>query len=182
MGLLLERRAIKKTPQTDTILRDVRRHISQLKLFLLFSVFVQQETASIAEPLPNRQHCANSLSWPNFARDSRLKFHLKSWIRLLCLLPGSKNAILAKSLTLGAPVPSLLYRWGPNLVCWSRPMVDAYVPNFVTIGLFYLIRAAKNPKFCRFFGIRRFVVSPVGGIRRKLDMNVQLQTFPYPVV
>jgi len=52
-----------------------------------------------------------------------------------------------------------------------------YVPNFVSIGLFYRLLAAKTPKFCRFlnFGIlwcRQYL--------RKLNMGAQLQTFPYP--
>ena len=34
---------------------------------------------------------------------------------------------------------------------YSRPTVYAYVPNFVSIGLFCRPLAAKTPKFCRFF-------------------------------
>jgi len=39
--------------------------------------------------------------------------------------------------------------------------------------------AAKNRNFA-VFGLRHFVVSPVGGNLRKLNGGAQLQTFPYP--
>ena len=35
-------------------------------------------------------------------------------------------------------------------MCYSRPAVYAYVPNFVSIGLFCSPVAAKNHNFCRF--------------------------------
>ena len=41
-------------------------------------------------------------------------------------------------------------------MCYSRSTVYAYVPNFVSIGLFCRPLAAKNPNFCqflRFFGL-----------------------------
>ena len=38
----------------------------------------------------------------------------------------------------------------------------------------------ENPQFLPFFGLRNSVVSPVGGILRKLNMGAQLQAFPYP--
>ena len=38
----------------------------------------------------------------------------------LCRLPVTKNRNFGQILTfLGAPVPTPLYRWGPNLECWS---------------------------------------------------------------
>ena len=54
-----------------------------------------------------------------------------------------------------APVPTPFYRSGPNLVCYSRLTVYAYLPNFVSIGLFCRPLAAKNLNLCRFldFGI-----------------------------
>jgi len=39
------------------------------------------------------------------------------------------------------------------LVCYSRPAVYAYVPNFVSIGLFCRSLAAKNPQFLTYFAI-----------------------------
>jgi len=36
-------------------------------------------------------------------------------------------------------------------VCYSRPTVYAYVPNFVSVGLFCRPLLAKNPQFCRFW-------------------------------
>jgi len=58
----------------------------------------------------------------------------------------------------------------------EQTMVYAYVPNFVSIALFCRSLAVKNHNFCRFFGLRQFVVSPIGGSLRK---GAQLQAFPY---
>ena len=56
---------------------------------------------------------------------------------------------------LGAPVLTPFYRWGPNLVSYSRPTVYVYLPNFVSNGLFCRPAAAETPNVCRFldFGI-----------------------------
>ena len=57
----------------------------------------------------------------------------------------------------------------------------AYVPNFVSIGLFYRPQSGgEKPQFLPFFGLRHLVVSPVGGSMRKLNTGAQLRTFPYP--
>jgi len=66
------------------------------------------------------------------------------------------------------------------MVCYSRPTAYAYVPNFVSISLFCRPLLAKTPNFCRFFGIRHLVLSPVGNSLTKLNTNAHLQTFPYP--
>jgi len=42
--------------------------------------------------------------------------------------------------------------------------------------------AAENPNFCRFFGLRHLVVSPIGSSLRQLNTDAQPQTFPYPTV
>ena len=55
---------------------------------------------------------------------------------------GQKLQFWANFDILGAPVSTPFYRW-PNLVCYSRPTVYAYVPNFVSIGLFCRPVAAK---------------------------------------
>ena len=65
-------------------------------------------------------------------------------------------------------------------MCYSRPMVYAYLPNFVSIGLVCRPLAAKNPQFLRFFGHRHLVLSPIGNSLTKLNTSAQLQTFPYP--
>jgi len=74
----------------------------------------------------------------------------------------------------GGPVPTLFYRWDPNLVCYSRPTVYAYVQHFVLIGLFWRPLAAKNTNFCRFFWNRHLVASPVGSSLRKFNTGAQL--------
>jgi len=43
------------------------------------------------------------------------------------------------------------------MVCYSRPTVYAYVPNFLSIGLFCRPLLAKNINFCRFW-ISAFIV------------------------
>ena len=59
----------------------------------------------------------------------------------------TKNHNLGQILTYGTS----FYRWRPNLVCYSKPMVYAYVPNFVSIGLFCHPLLAKNSNFCYFW-------------------------------
>ena len=66
------------------------------------------------------------------------------------------------------------------MVCDSRPTVYAYVPNFVSIGLFYRPLLAKNPNFA-VFRLRHLVLSPIGNSLTKLNTGAQLQTFPYPM-
>jgi len=65
------------------------------------------------------------------------------------------------------------------MVCYSRPTVYAYVPNFVSIGLFCLPLAAKNLHFLPFFGLRHLVLSPIGNSLTKLNTGAQLRAFPY---
>jgi len=75
----------------------------------------------------------------------------------LCRLPVAKNHSFWQILTLwGAPVPTPFYRWGSNLVCYSRPTVYTYLPNFVSIGLFCRPLAAKTPQFLPFFWTSAF--------------------------
>jgi len=64
------------------------------------------------------------------------------------------------------------------VVCYSRPMVYAYVPNFVLIGLFCHPLLAKNLN--RFLGFRHLVMSPIVINLRKFNTGAQPQTFPYP--
>jgi len=40
----------------------------------------------------------------------------------------------------------------------------------------------KTQIFCRFFGLQRLVLSPIGNSWRKLNTGGQLQSFPYPSV
>ena len=66
----------------------------------------------------------------------------------LCPLPVAKNHNFRQILTFWG----LLYRHPfTDEVCYSRPTVYAYVPNFVSIGLFCRPLLAKNPNFCRFW-------------------------------
>jgi len=80
-----------------------------------------------------------------------------------------KNTILGKFWHFGGSCTDPLYRWGPNVVCYSRPMVYAYVPNFVSIGLFCRPLLAKKKQFLPFFGLRHLALSPVGNSLTKLN-------------
>jgi len=74
------------------------------------------------------------------------------WMCWLCQLPVAKNHNFGQILTfLGATVPTPFYRREPNSVCYSRPMVYVYMPNFMLIGLFCRPLAAKNTNFAIFW-------------------------------
>ena len=63
-------------------------------------------------------------------------------------------------------------------MCYSIPTVYAYMPNFVSIGLFW---RRKTPNFCHilsYFGLQHLVVSPIGNSLTKLNTGAQLQTSP----
>jgi len=66
-----------------------------------------------------------------------------------------KTTILGKFGHFWGSCTNPFYLWEPNLVCYSRPTVYTYTPNFVSIGLLCPPLAGKNPNFCRFldFGI-----------------------------
>ena len=64
-------------------------------------------------------------------------------------------------------------------MCYSRPTVYAYAPNFVYIGLLCRPLLAKNPNFCRFLDLAFSVVANWQQ-SDKVNMGAQLQTFPYP--
>jgi len=101
----------------------------------------------------------------------------------LCRLPVAKTHNFGQILTfLGAPVPTPFYRWGPNLVCYNRPTVYAYVPNFVLDRFILSPSDGEKPQFLPYFGLRHFVVSPVGSNLWKLSTGAQLQTLPYPTI
>ena len=63
---------------------------------------------------------------------------------------------------------------------YSIPMVYAYMPNLVSIGLLCRPLLAKTPNFYSFFGLRHLVLSPIGSSPRKMNTGAQLQTFPCP--
>ena len=96
-----------------------------------------------------------------------------------------KNHNFGQILTfLGAPVSPPFYRWGPNLLCYSRPAVYAYVPNFVLIVLFCRPLVAKKPNLCHmlpYFGLRHLAVSPIDSSLRKLNTGAQLQLKNVPL-
>jgi len=77
------------------------------------------------------------------------KFHVNQFI--VSASGDHKPQFWANFDILGAPVPTPFYQWGPNVVCYSKPALHAYVPNFVSIGLFCHPLLVKNPNFCHFW-------------------------------
>jgi len=58
-----------------------------------------------------------------------------------------------------------------------------YVDATFHLDQFILLPSdGEKPQILPFFGLRHFVVSPLGGNLRKLNADAQLQTFPYPIV
>jgi len=69
----------------------------------------------------------------------------------ICWLSVAKNLNFWQILTFGGSCTAPFYRRGPDLVCCCRPMVYAYVPKFVSIGLFCRPLVAKNANFAGFW-------------------------------
>ena len=59
--------------------------------------------------------------------------------------------------------------------------VRLYVRNFVSISVYSVGLCRRKPQFLPFFGIRHFVVSPVGISLTKLNTGARPQTFPDPM-
>ena len=66
-------------------------------------------------------------------------------------------------------------------MCYSRPTVYAYVPNFVSIGLFCRPLAAKKKQFLplfAIFGLRHLVLSPIGNSFEKVEHGCTTTNLP----
>ena len=99
----------------------------------------------------------------------------------LCRLPVAKNHDLGKFWLLG-----LLYR--PPFTD-ERQICCAIADSWYTLTCELLSRSVYSVALCwrktpflRFFRLRHLVMSPIGINLRKLNMGVQLQSFPYPTV
>ena len=64
-------------------------------------------------------------------------------------------------------------------MCYSRPVVYAYMPNFVSIGLFCRSLAAKTPNFAVSWTLA-FSDVDSWWKSEKVEHGAQLQAFPYP--
>ena len=77
----------------------------------------------------------------------------------LCRFPVAKTHNFGQILTFRGshtdPFLPMRVKCG-NVVCYSRPTVYAYVPNFVSIGLFCRPLAAKKKQFLTFFWTSAF--------------------------
>jgi len=88
-----------------------------------------------------------------------------------------ETTILGKFWHFGAPVPTPFYWWGPNVVCYNRPTVDAYVPKFPSRSFYFVALCWREiPIFAVFWTSAFRVVASW----TKLNTGAQLQTFPYP--
>ena len=90
-----------------------------------------------------------------------------------------KTTIVGKFWLFGAPVPTPFYRWEPNVVCYSRPTVYAYVPKFVSIGLFCRPLLAKTPNFAVFWTSASSVVASWQQ-SKKVEHECTTTNFPPP--
>ena len=77
------------------------------------------------------------------------EFHLNVFI--VSASGGQKPQFWANFHIFGGSCTDPLSPSVPNMVCYSRAMVYAYVPNFVSGGLFCHPLAAKNANFCHFW-------------------------------
>ena len=66
---------------------------------------------------------------------------------------GQKPQFCANFDILGAPVPTPFYQWGPNLVCYSRPKVYTYKPNFIWMCSFVSASSGQRRQFWANFDI-----------------------------
>ena len=69
----------------------------------------------------------------------------------LCRLPVAKNHNFGQSLTFGGLCTDPFSPMMAKFSVLKQPMVYAYLPNFVSIGLFSRPLAAKNPNFAVFW-------------------------------
>ena len=91
----------------------------------------------------------------------------------LCWLPVAQNHNFGQILTFGGSCTDPLLPIRSNLV--RRALEEThgvrYVPNFVSIGLFLSPSGSDKTQVFPFFGLRHFVVSPIGSSLRKLDTD-----------
>jgi len=86
----------------------------------------------------------------------------------------AKNHILGQILTFGDSCTDPFYRRGPNLTS-AKFRLDRFILS-LSGGV------AKDTNFTIFDFVILWCRQPVGGDLRKLNMNAQQQTFPYPTV
>jgi len=100
---------------------------------------------------------------------------------------GQKPQFSANFDIFGSSCTDPLYRWGPNLVSYSRPTVYVYLRNFVSIGLFCRPVAAKKKPIFAVFWTSATVTLAISGVANWQQSEIvehgsQLQTFAYPTV
>ena len=130
-------------------------------------------------------------SRPNLAGNSRPMVSAYTpnliWIRLLFNLPGTKPHNFGQISTCWG----LLYQAPFNddsQILYSR--ADPWSDPWSTLTRQMSSRSVRSVAHWRrkktqilpFFGLRNFVVSPVGGNRKTLNRGAQLQTIAYPTV
>ena len=92
----------------------------------------------------------------------------------LCGLPLAKNHKFGPILTfLGAPVPTM---WCAIADPRHTVMCQISSRSVYSVALCW----RKKPRFCRFFGLRHLVLSPISNSLTKLNTGTQLKTFTYP--
>ena len=97
-----------------------------------------------------------------------------SFESVYCVTFQGQKRVVGHILTLGAPVPSPLTDMGQILRATADPrctltcQISSRSVNYVALW------RRKPPNFAGVFGVRHFVMSPIGGVRRKLNVGAQL--------
>jgi len=93
----------------------------------------------------------------------------------MCRLPVAKNHNFGQTFDIfGGSCTDPFYRSGPNLMCYSRPTVYAYLPNFISV--YSVVLWWRKPTIFAIFELRHLVMSSIGIDLRKLSTCAQLQT------
>jgi len=101
-----------------------------------------------------------------------LHLHAKFHLNVFIVSASSGQKLWANFDILGAPVPTAFHRWGPNLVCYSRPKVTCQISSR---SVYSVELCWRKTSFLRFFALRNLVVSLTGSSLKKLDTAAQLQ-------
>ena len=125
-----------------------------------------KKTAEISQFRPNFHNFGGSCAHPILPTQAKfgkrqlihcIRLHTKFQLNPFTVSPSTvkKTTMMGKFWHLEGSFTHPFHWRGPNLVCQSKPIDCAYVPNFVSIGLFCLSLVAKNPIFYCFtdFGI-----------------------------
>jgi len=101
---------------------------------------------------------------------------------ILCRLHGRKTVIFGSFSNLGSaiyPAPST----NKDQIRFATVEPQSTLTRrILSRSVYYVHLGGKNHQILPVFELLHFVMSPISGVRRKLNAGAQLQTFPYPTV